>query len=302
MSDETTRLPRDDLFRAMFPGIAVRDAVVPDGEDDPGGDAALEAPRTLFGHFAVFDTWTEINSWYEGRFLERLTPGAFRKTLSERGDQIRCLFQHGYDYVIGDKPLGPFTALREDETGLYYEVPLLDTSYNADLIPGLEAGLYGASFRFRVMREEMIVDPGVSDYNPEGLPERTIKEVTLYEGGPVTFGAYPEATAGMRSVTDEFLVERMARNPERMKEITEARKALAALPPVDLAVTDTGTDEQATDAPSDDQREAPAVESERRALAEKSTQDTKAPADDKATPKVTKDYLTESLMPPWHLS
>lgn len=337
------RPPRDDLFRALFPGVRMRAAAV----TDTGMDAATG--RTLFGHFAVFDTWTEIDSMWEGNFLERLAPGSFRKTLKERGDQIRCLFQHGYDFVVGDKPLGPFTELREDGEGLYYEVPLLDTQYNAELIPGLEAGLYGASFRFRVMREEMVQEPGVSAYNPKGLPERTIKELTLFEGGPVTFGAYPEATAGMRSVTDEFMVERMARHPERLREIVEARAkrvggpleervdsedigtlgtmlALATAYIEDQDEPDDGAEaplivamqsiqtslidllaieaaESEPDEPEDEEASTapPGVVREDTPESREQEQEAhKAPAV-KATPKVTKDYLSESLAPPWYL-
>jgi phage head maturation protease len=73
-------------------------------------------------------------------------------------------------------------------------VPLLDTSYNRDLLPGLKDGVYGASFRFQVMKEELKQDPGVSDHNPKGLPERTITEARVMEFGPVTFPAYAGAT------------------------------------------------------------------------------------------------------------
>jgi HK97 family phage prohead protease len=208
-----TRPPRDDLFRALYPGPTFKRAQ---------GDAP--AQPVLEGHFVVFNEWTEINSMFEGRFMEQFAPGSAKKTLRERGDQIRCLFQHGYDPYVGDKPLGPFSDLSEDETGVYYAVPLLDTRYNSELIPGLEAGVYGASFRFRVLREEIVEEPGVSDHNPNGLPERTVKEFALFEGGPVTFPAYATATAGLRSVTDEFALERLARQPDRLREMVEARE------------------------------------------------------------------------------
>ena len=45
-----------------------------------------------------------------------------------------------------------------------------------------------------------------SDYNPKGLPERTVRDLHMPEFGPVTFPAYPGATAGMRSLTDRFYV------------------------------------------------------------------------------------------------
>ena len=115
------------------------------------------------------------------------------------------LFQHGHDPQIGNKPLGPLTELRESAEGLAYEVPLLDTSYNRDLKPGLEAGLYGSSFRFTVTAEDFDPRPGRSAHNPDRLPERTVTDLHLYELGPVTFPAYSGATAGMRSMTDYFL-------------------------------------------------------------------------------------------------
>ena len=82
---------------------------------------------------------------------------------------------------------------------------MLDTSYNADLIPGLQAGAYGSSFRFTVVREDMDNTARASSYNPLGLPERTIREATVLEFGPVTFPAYGGATAGVRSLTDWYL-------------------------------------------------------------------------------------------------
>lgn len=219
MSDKQA-LPRENLFRAAHPAIEVR-ADSGDGDGMP----------TLVGHFAVFNRWTEINSWFEGNFLERLAPGAFRKTFRENRDRIKVLFQHGADPQIGDKPLGTIDELREDDTGGYYEVPLFDTSYNRDLVPGLEAGAYGASFRFQVMREELDEEPGESDDNPKGLPERTIKEVRLYEFGPVTFPAYAEATAGLRSLTDRFLFAEIERDPARFR-------SLAALATTDFPSSD----------------------------------------------------------------
>ncbi len=154
---------------------------------------------TLCGHFSVFNRWTEINSPAEGRFLERIAPGAFRRTFESNRSGMRCLMQHGRDPVVGMKPLGPIRELEEDAVGAAYGVPLLDTSYNRDLLPGVRAGVYGASFRFQVMVEEVDPKPPRSAHNPAGIEERTIRECRVREFGPVTFGAYPEASAGMRS-------------------------------------------------------------------------------------------------------
>lgn len=215
----------------------------------------------LTGHFARFNEWTTINSIWEGRFVERLAPGAFKKTIQENRDNIRVLFQHGRDPQVGDKPLGTIEALREDGDGAYYEVRMLDTSYNQDLLPGLRAGLYGASFRMRVVREDIVKDPAPSDYNPEGLPERTIREVQVQEFGPVTFPAYDGATAGVRSLTDDVMLARFAEeNPEKLRALLSANSPLIEgttdEPAAEVQDTDpVAADEQHTS--SDDTDETP---------------------------------------------
>lgn len=211
------RPPRDDLVRASLPGVEVRAA----------GDGA---PRTMTGHFSVFDQWTRISSSWEGTFMERFAPGAFTKTFKESTPKV--LFQHGKDPQVGDKPLGTIRSISEDAQGAAYEVELLDTAYVRDLIPGLEAGLYGASFRFSVVKEDFDPNPKRSAHNPDGIPERTVREARVMEFGPVTFPAYAGATAGMRSMTDEFLISRLAADPERLASlITSALPARAEAEP-----------------------------------------------------------------------
>lgn len=230
MSKSTIELPRENLLRGKVSGIALRAA----GDEGEGADGPVMA-----GHFAVFNQWTEINSW-EGNFLEMFAPRAFKKTIRDNGDNMKVLFQHGYDYMIGDKPLGPIRALEEDSegdhvdgvAGAWYEVPLLDAPYvRQDLLPGLEADLYGASFRFRVIREEIDEEPEPSDYNPQGLPERIVKEAHVVEFGPVTFPAYDGASAGLRSLEAGELVaqaalERMERQDAERSHNLAARFAV----------------------------------------------------------------------------
>jgi HK97 family phage prohead protease len=213
LTDETARPQRETLIRAAFPAVEFRDASEADLED-----GHLGLLRILF---SPTNEWTEIHSHWEGDFMERFAPGSWKKTIREQASKIRSLFQHGMDPQVGDKPLGPIRLLEENDRGGYGEVPLLDTSYNRDLLPGLKAGLYGASHRFRVMRDEEVTVPEPSDYNPTGLPERTIREAQLLEFGPVTFPAYDGATAGVRSLTDEFIMDCIRSDPERLQEMLE---------------------------------------------------------------------------------
>jgi hypothetical protein len=119
---------------------------------------------------------------------------------------------------------------------------------------GLRAGQYGASFRFSVVREEINDDPGTSEYNPMGLPERTVKEAKVAEFGPVTFPAYGGATAGVRSLTDEFLLGAMRADPEKAREMLERALSLKDITP---AVSEEEPVEAQQDAPAESDAEAP---------------------------------------------
>ena len=174
--------PRDDLIRMVE--LPASDLEVR-GEDD--GDLGR-----LVGYAAVFNKDTVIDSW-EGKFNERIAPGAFTKTLTERGDKVKVLFNHGFDPTIGDKPLGKPSRMEERNKGLWVEVPLDDTSYNKDLAASIRSGaLDGMSFRFSVTRDEW-------ENEDDEMPSRTIRELKLYEFGPVTFPAYEATTAGVRA-------------------------------------------------------------------------------------------------------
>lgn len=190
-------MPRDDLIRMVGPDM---------WPSEMGFRASTEDGilGTLYGYAAVFGEDTIINSW-EGHFVERLAPGAFQNTLKQRADKVKVLFNHGFDPSVGDKPLGRPRVMEERDRGLYVEVPLDDTSYNRDLVASLRSGaLDGMSFRFSVVREEWD--------ESDDLPVRTIKEVKLYEFGPVTFPAYEATTAGVRG-REAFTAWRTAKDP-----------------------------------------------------------------------------------------
>ncbi len=194
--------------------------------------------RVMEGHFSRFGNWYRIHSVMEGKFLERINPGAFKKTFQDdagrknAGEKIKVLLEHGHDPQVADKPLGVPRSLAEDGDGARYEVPLLNTSYVRDLIPALEAGAYGSSFRFRVLQDDWVEEPERSDHNPDGIPERTIREVRVMEFGPTMFPANPESSAGLRSTTDEYYEGLKRRSPEQyedaVRSVRDTRESLAA--------------------------------------------------------------------------
>jgi HK97 family phage prohead protease len=177
----------EDRFRRIVRENFGADAIALRSDGLSDADAAL-----LVGYMTPFSEWTEIRNPVEGHFLEQIRRGAFAKTFRERKPKV--LFQHGTDPVVGKQVLGVPKTLREDTAGAYYEVGLFD-GIPPLLLAGLRAGAYGASFRFEVVAEEYVSRPKKSSYNPRGLPERTITEARVFEFGPVTFPAYPSASA-----------------------------------------------------------------------------------------------------------
>lgn len=210
-----------------------------------GDDVETDSLGELVTRFSPFNSWYRIDSYWEGSFLERSVPGAFKRTIAshnaaQRVDahSIKTMFNHGMDMQIGSKLLGDVIDAREDDDSPVTITRLWDTSYNRDLLPGLRSGAYGSSFMFRVVKDEWNNEPGVSDHNPDGLPERTLKEVRVPEAGPVTWPANPAASAGMRclSATDDYYEHLARRDPER---VAEMRNQLSALHPERLALSGT---------------------------------------------------------------
>lgn len=153
--------------------------------DDTDGDGF-----TLEGYAAVFDTPTRIDSW-EGTFDEVIAPGAFAKTIRERKPVLQ--FDHGHDIATGSVPIGAIEDLREDSHGLYVRARLHDNARVEPIRQAIASGaIDGMSFRFRVTREE---------WDESGdTPLRTIREVELFELGPVVFPAYAATSVGVRSL------------------------------------------------------------------------------------------------------
>jgi len=145
---------------------------------------------TLEGYAAVFNEWTEIDSW-EGTFKERIAPGAFRRTLGQRTPILQ--FDHGTHPLIGSLPLGVFTSINEDEHGLRVKARLSDNWLVQPIRDAIRDGaITGMSFRFRVIKDQW-------SKGRDKMAERTINEVALYEAGPVVFPAYEQTTVGVRS-------------------------------------------------------------------------------------------------------
>ena len=137
----------------------------------------------LSGYAAVFN-----NDSVPLPFIERIAPGAFRKTLTETPD-VRLLINHEGLPLARTK--NDTLRLHEDETGLYMDADLPDTQAARDLYTLVERGdVDQMSFAFRVIRQT---------WN-EGRTERTLTELSLADGdvSVVTYPAYPTTTVEAR--------------------------------------------------------------------------------------------------------
>lgn len=186
---------------------------------------------TLEGYAAVFDTPTRIDSW-EGTFDEIIAPGAFTKTIAERTPVMQ--FDHGRDVATGSVPIGKIEELTEDKLGLFVRARLHDNPRVEPIRQAIASGaIDGMSFRFRVTREEW-------DETAGDVPVRTIREVELFEVGPVVFPAYAATSVGVRSLLADI------DETQRAQLITELADAIRDKSTSDAAPT--GTSDTTADA------------------------------------------------------
>jgi uncharacterized protein len=144
---------------------------------------AEDGTMRLSGYAAVFN-----DDSVPLPFIERIAPGAFRKTLTETPD-VRLLINHEGLPLARTK--NGTLRLKEDEAGLYMDADLPDTQAARDLYTLVERGdVDQMSFAFRVIRQK---------WN-EGRTERTLTELSLADGdvSVVTYPAYPTTTVEAR--------------------------------------------------------------------------------------------------------
>jgi len=140
------------------------------------------------GYFAVFG-----NKDLDGDVIE---PGAFTKTVMERGPQGKQLIKYLLDHDK-NKVVAKIMNLYEDEKGLRYEAKIGSHAAGQDFQKMIESELINQhSFGFRTIKEQF----------DQEAKANLIKEVMMYEGSAVQFlGANPETTfIDLKSEEDAF--------------------------------------------------------------------------------------------------
>lgn len=222
--------PRDDLLR-MAP-FALR------ADDDPDGDG-----RTLDGYAAVFNRETVIDSW-EGRFREKISPGAMKKSFRERPPKIQ--FDHGRHPLVGSIPIARVESIREDThpelapDGGAHVIGRLHDNWLVEPVREAIASesINGMSFRFSVVREAWFDADGrqirdevkliealrrtwYEDVPDDELLLRDLRELKVPELGPVVWPAYDDTVVSVRA---EKLIVDLGRldDPEERKTLARA--------------------------------------------------------------------------------
>ena len=113
------------------------------------------------GHAAVFDSWSETLGGIFP-FKEKVRKGAFAESIGR--DDIRALFNHDPNYVLGRNRAGTL-ELVEDDVGLRVRITPPDTS-------------------------------------KDGIDTRELKKVRLFDVSPVTFPAYTATDVGVRAMQE----------------------------------------------------------------------------------------------------
>lgn len=133
--------------------------------------------RTIVGLAAPFDEPADI-----GPYVETIKPGAFARTIAERGDRVKLLALHD-DRSL---PLGRATALHEDARGLIVEARVSKTHAGDEALALVADGaLDGLSVGFFPVRDRWTADRTAVDRLEVRLVEISLVTTAAYESARV---------------------------------------------------------------------------------------------------------------------
>ena len=130
-------------------------------------------------------------TWDKDQGGDIIVKGAFTKTISERGNRVKILWQHS-------EPLGMPTLLREDDKGLYVEGRISKTRLGDEALELMRDGVVDQ------MSIGFSIPAGKSEYSGQD-DARIIREVKLFEFSPVTFPMNENAyITGVKSLREQL--------------------------------------------------------------------------------------------------
>lgn len=181
-------------------------------------DKRADDKSSIKGIAAVYYREGEAGTeyWLWNDMVERIMPGAFDRAIKEQHD-ARGLFNHDADQLLGRVSAGTLSLSLSSE-GLQYDIPFdkADPDHQRVAAKIDRGDVNGSSFAFiarAVTWEEQVLDDGSHLYI------RAIKDVDLYDVGPVTWPAYEATSAGRSNSPAGSALE--ARSSELQQLIAE---------------------------------------------------------------------------------
>ena len=146
---------------------------------------------TLTGYAAVFNSDSVRFGGYQKDWVERIAPGAFKRSLAENSDVV-ALWSHDASKPAARTP--NTLRLSEDANGLAVEIDLIDTTTNRDLLANIRAGIVDSmSFGFVPVKTKW------EERKDADADIRTLVDVDLHEVSAVVWPAYPDTSLAARS-------------------------------------------------------------------------------------------------------
>lgn len=165
------------------------------------GEVAVSG-RTIQGHAASFGNVDRVS--------DIIKAGAFKKTLKERGKAVKVFYNHSF-------PIGKPEVMAEDAKGLYTESKVSATARGDEILELVKDGVItDMSIGYEVINFDMDNKTGI----------RTLKELKLYEFGPVDFGANDQAViTGVKALADKIRDQHRV-DPQALAGLRRELKAL----------------------------------------------------------------------------
>lgn len=163
------------------------------------------------------------STWHKDLVNDQIVKGAFAKTIKDRQENIKVLWQHG-------APIGRSMSLHEDDNGLYVKARISKTQLGDEALELMRDGVVDEmSIGYKVLQDEYAKNDDT----------RYLKELKLFEFSPVTFGANPFTTItsvksldaianGFRALDQEIKAGRVFSKPN-LEKLRLAQNHLAEL-------------------------------------------------------------------------
>lgn len=158
------------------------------------GKAELRADdgqKRIGGYAAVFNR----SSKNLGGFVEVVDPVAFNQSRGDGWPEVIARYNHDDNQLLGTTAAGTL-RLGLDSYGLSYEVdPPSSMAHVTELVQ--RGDVRKSSFAFRTISDDWTM-------TEQGYPLRRLTGVQLVDVAPVNVPAYPDSTAGLRSLATKF--------------------------------------------------------------------------------------------------